>query len=427
MRGGLLRRAMRESDNPADAGLILVNTCTVTRRSDQQARQAIRRLHRENPEARIVVTGCYAERAPETLAALPGVSLVVGNAEKERLPEILDTLKPWDSGRILRGPLGADRECLFPSEGNTGGKTRPLVKIQDGCDAYCAYCIVPYVRGPGRSARPGSVLAEIRSLAEAGFQEVVLTGVHLGAYGMKLRDHPRLINLLRRIAEVPGLGRVRLSSIEPMHFDPDLVGLVARHAVFARHFHIPLQSGSDRVLRLMRRPYRAAKFRELLERIHDTLPDAGIGTDVMVGFPGETDADFADTCRLLEDSPLSYLHVFPFSPREGTVAFAMPGRIPFPEVKRRLHALLEISREKSLAFRKRFLGKVLPAITLSREENLGSSLVLTGNYIHARVPELAMPPNRLIDIRIEDVRADATGARMCEAGFRMPHSRFQRQ
>lgn len=410
IREGLRCRSMSESPDRRDAGLIVINTCTVTQRSDQQVRQAIRRLHRENPEARIIVTGCYAERDPEVLATLPGVGLVVGNADKERLPEILESLVPDSQGKIVHTPLEAGRDYLLPPMAQTGGKTRPLVKLQDGCDAHCSYCIVPKVRGPGRSARAEDVLAEVRSLVERGFQEIVLTGVHLGAFGLKIKGHARLPDLLERIVQIPQIGRIRLSSIEPMHFDRAIIELAAGNPVFARHFHIPLQSGSDRILRLMRRPYTAARFRELLRHIQSELPDAGIGTDVLVGFPGETDEDFAETCKLIQDSPLTYIHVFPFSPREGTAAYSMPGRISSQVMKRRLNEVLEISRRKNLSFRRRFVGQVLPAITLSHEEELGSSLVLTGNYIHARVPGLSVPPNRLVNIRIEEARPEATCA-----------------
>jgi threonylcarbamoyladenosine tRNA methylthiotransferase MtaB len=408
IREGLRRRSMSESGNRLDADLIIVNTCTVTQRSDQQVRQTIRRLHRENPDARIVVTGCYAERAPEPLANIPGVTLVVGNADKERLAEILDTAETEPRDRILRAPLETQREYLLAPMAQTGGKTRPLVKLQDGCDARCSYCIVPYVRGPGRSAHPDDILAEIQSLVDRGFQEIVLTGVHLGAFGLKLEGHPRLVDLLRQIVNIPRLGRIRLSSIEPMHFDQGIIDLAAAYSVFARHFHIPLQSGSDRILRLMRRPYQAARFGELLQHILAALPDAAIGTDVMVGFPGETDRDFEETCALVQNSPLAYLHVFPFSPREGTAAWSLPGRLPSQVTKERLSKLLEISRSKNILFRSRFLGHVLSAITLSHEEKLGTSLVLTGNYIHARVPGLTIPPNRLVEIRIDDVLPEAT-------------------
>ncbi len=422
IRESLCRHSMSETEKRPEADLVVINTCTVTQRSDQQVRQAIRRLHRENPEARIIVTGCYAERDPDTLADMTGVSLVVGNAEKQRLVELLDTREDRPGGKIVRAPL-ADRDYLLPPTGHTGGKTRPLVKLQDGCDARCSYCIVPYVRGPGRSARPEDVLAAVQSLAAKGFQEIVLTGVHLGAFGLKLQGHPHLVDLLRRIIEVPKLGRIRLSSIEPMHFDREIVDLAAEHEVLARHFHIPLQSGSDRILRLMRRPYKAARFRDLLEYIHKKLPDAGIGIDVLVGFPGETDRDFADTCEIVRNSPLAYLHVFPFSPREGTFAYSMPDRIPSHLMKSRLRAILEISREKNIAFRSRFIGRVLPAITLSHEENLGTSLVLTGNYIHARVPGLDVPPNRLVNIRIDDVRPEATYASIIDSRFPILDSR----
>lgn len=415
IREGLRGRSMSETETRLDADLVVINTCTVTQRSDQQVRQAIRRLHRENPNARIVLTGCYAERDPVALAGMPGVSLVVGNGEKEHLAEILENAENAWSGKIVHTPLDAVKDYLLPPAGNAGGKTRPLVKLQDGCDARCSYCIVPHVRGPGRSARMEDVLAQIQSLADRGFQEIVLTGVHLGAFGLNLKGHPRLIDLLRRIVEMPHLGRIRLSSIEPMHFDRGIVDLAAEHTVFARHFHIPLQSGSNRILRQMRRPYTAARFRELLAYIQARLPDAGIGTDVLVGFPGETDRDFEETCDLIRESPLAYLHVFPFSPREGTLAFSMPDRISSQVMKRRLTSILEISREKSLSFRRRFIGRVLPAITLSREENLGTSLVLTGNYIHARVSGLSVQPNRLVDIQIEEVRPEATYAKILDS------------
>ncbi len=408
IREGLCRRSMCSSDTHRDADLIVINTCTVTHRTDRQVRQAVRRLHRENPAARLVVTGCYAERDPETLAAIEGVSLVVGNAERDRLPEILSEEAPDLSGGIIHAPLDPGVEYVLQPAGETGGKTRPLVKLQDGCDARCSYCIVPHVRGPGRSARPENVLAEIRSLIRHGFQEIVLTGVHLGAYGYKLGGRTRLIDLLRQIAEIPYLGRIRLSSIEPMQFDRAIIDLAAGNPVFARHFHIPMQSASDRVLRRMRRPYGAARFQQLLRYIRKNLPDVGLGTDVLVGFPGETDEDFSETCEFIRESPLTYLHIFPFSPREGTDAWSLPGRISAPIMKSRMNRLLKISRQKNLSFRRRFLGRTLPAITLSKEENQGALVVLTDNYIHAKIPGHSVPANRLIEIKIEEVLPEST-------------------
>jgi threonylcarbamoyladenosine tRNA methylthiotransferase MtaB len=408
IRESLYRCSMQESEIHGDADFIIVNTCTVTQRTDKQVRQAVRRLHRENPDARLVLTGCYAERDPDTLAAMLGVSLVVGNADKKRLPELIEQDSTFSQGKIIRSPLEEEHDFVLPPMTLTGGKTRPLVKLQDGCDARCSYCIVPKVRGPGRSARPENVLSEIQSLVDHGFQEIVLAGINLGAFGRKAKPHPHLVDLLHRIVEIPGLGRIRLSSIEPMHFDREIVRLAAAHQVIAQHFHIPLQSGSDRILRRMRRPYTTARFRELLQYIKSSLPDVGLGSDVLVGFPGETDQDFEETCALVEALPLTYLHIFPFSPREGTEAWSLPDRIPSHVMKRRLDTALELSRSKNLSFRRSYIGKVLPALTLAKEEDLGTFLVLTSNFIHARVSGISMPPNRLVDVRIEDVRHDVT-------------------
>ncbi len=414
IREDLLRHSMSESETHLDADFLIVNTCTVTHRTDQQIRQAVRRLHRDNPAAGIIVTGCYAERDPSALASIQGVALVLGNVEKERLADILNQCKDENGGnvqgKIFHTPIGSATHCRVRPMAQTGGKTRPIVKIQDGCDARCSYCIVPFVRGPGRSAQAEDVLAEIRSLICKGFQEIVLTGVHLGSFGHEPESRTSLVDLLRRIVELPGLCRIRLSSIEPMQFDHALVRLAVEHPVFAHHFHIPVQSGCDRILRRMRRPYTTAQFQDLLRHIRNEIPDAGIGTDILTGFPGETEQDFAETCEFIQDLPLTYLHVFPFSPREGTAAYSFPGRIPSNEMKRRLGILLEISRTKNLLFRRQFIGRILPALTLSKDENMGDSVVLTGNYIHAHVPGLAVSPNILVNIRIEDVQPNATYA-----------------
>ena len=412
MREGLCLHSMSECKDASEADIIIVNTCTVTHRSDQQVRQAIRSLHRKNHSARIIVAGCYAERDPDILGALPGVEMVFGNAAREQLPDILKRYGQNPAERIIHPPLNGLSNCPVRSMAQTGGKTRPLIKLQDGCDARCSYCIVPKVRGPGRSARPEDVLAEIRSLVNNGFQEIVLTGVHLGTYGRKQKGHRHLFDLLQSIVKIPGLGRIRLSSIEPMFFERAIVHLAAKNKVFAHHFHIPLQSGSDRILRRMRRPYKASRFRELVRFIQNEIPDAGIGTDILVGFPGETENDFLTTYDLIKSLPLAYLHVFPFSPREGTEAFSMHDRVPAETVKKRRSLLMEISRDKSLLFRRQFVGRTLPAITLSREEERGSSTVLTGNYIHATVPTHTVPPNRLVEVRIEEVKPDETLARI---------------
>ncbi len=410
LRDSFCRSAMQETGGQTEADLVVINTCTVTRRTDQQVRQAVRRVHRENPGARVVITGCYAERDPATLSALPGVNLVVGNADRDRLAEILEKEGDGTLGRIVHEPFDAGRDYLLPAGMHIGGRTRPFVKLQDGCDARCSYCIIPSVRGPGRSARPGEVIAEIRSLIDRGYQEIVLTGVHLGSYGRKLQPPMKLANLLEQIVALPGLGRLRLSSIEPMQFSRAIVDLAAAHPVFAPHFHIPLQSGSDRILRMMKRPCTAKRFEMLLDYVYQKLPEAGIGTDLLTGFPGETDDDFAASCSILRNSPLTYAHVFPFSPREGTAAFVMPDQVHPKIIQERARVLRDIAKEKSLSFRNRFLGRVLNGITLAKEESMGEAVVLTENYIHTRIPEPVPAPNRLVRVRIEAVDSDTTRA-----------------
>ena len=423
IREGFLRRGMAESESFTAADIVVVNTCTVTHRSDKQARQAIRRVHRENPAARIVVAGCYAQRDAAAAAEMPGVCLVAGNAVKTHIPDLLETVKKFPDKKIFRPDslitienTDDDKSGKIPppaslfSSPHTGTRTRPLVKLQDGCDNRCAYCVVPSVRGPGRSVPPEDVIREIRSLIDLGFREIVLTGINLGAYGRRNKGHVRLADILRRIISLPGVGRIRLSSVEPVFFDREIIRLAGENHALARHFHIPLQSGSDRILRLMRRPYTAARMRELVEFIHGELPDAGLGTDVITGFPGETDRDFEETRRFIEETPFSYLHVFPFSPRRGTEAFSLRGQVPSHIVKARTAEIIGIGRAKNLEFRRRFLKQPLSAITLSKEEAEGESVVLTHNFIHARVPGLALPPNRLVDVRIEEVRGNSTRA-----------------
>ena len=353
MRESLHSASLQETDDCLDADLIVVNTCTVTHRADHQARQAIHKFNRENPKARIVVTGCYAQRDPEALAGIPGVDLVVGNGRREEIARLVADEGPPAEGKIVHGSPVPESIYLMAARSQTGGKTRPFVKLQDGCDARCSYCIVPQVRGPGRSARPEDVLADIRRLVDRGFQEIVLTGVNLGAYGRSPNGSTQLTDLLRHILAIPLLGRLRLSSVELIYFDRDIVRLAADNPVLAPHFHIPMQSGSERILHAMHRPSVPAQFVDLLRYVRERLPSAGLGTDILVGFPGETDEEFEQTCDLVRNSPLTYLHVFPFSAREGTEAFALPDRVPAPIIKERARILRQISMDANLAFRRR--------------------------------------------------------------------------
>ncbi len=304
--------------------LVLVNTCTVTARADQQARQTIRRLARQHPGAQIWVTGCYAQRAPEAIASLPGVTNIFGNREKASLTEIFAsegrTLAPrvQVQGFGDREPFQAWQVSHFP------GHTRAWLKVQEGCSHACSYCIVPSVRGPGRSLSSEGVVSSLEALAAAGFQEVVLTGIDLGQYGKDLHPLSSLALLLRSLSHGPWPFRIRLSSLEPQEITAELMKALSAFPYLCPHFHLPLQSGAPAVLQAMGRPYQPGHFRALVMELHRRFPTAALGLDVMVGFPGETAADFEATRTLVETLPVAYLHVFPFSPRPGTQAQTLP-------------------------------------------------------------------------------------------------------
>ncbi|MGH7326344.1 MAG: tRNA (N(6)-L-threonylcarbamoyladenosine(37)-C(2))-methylthiotransferase MtaB, partial [Candidatus Rokuibacteriota bacterium] len=309
-------------DEPAD--VVVVNTCTVTARAEVSDRQAIHRAVRRHPGARVVVTGCWAQTDPDAAARLEGVDLVVGNADKPRLPELLEGLLTGErherGARCHVSNIGAVRTLPPAPLARVGGRSRAFVKIQDGCQHRCAFCIVPAARGPSRSRARAAVLDQVLGLVAAGHPEVTLTGVDLGHWGHDLVPRTTLATLLGEMIAVPGLRWVRLSSVLPAYFTPQLVEVVTGSPRIAPHLHVPLQSGSDRVLRRMRRPYTAAMYRRLVERLADAIPGLGLGTDVIVGFPGESDADFAHTRTLIDELPFTYLHVFAYSDRKGTEA-----------------------------------------------------------------------------------------------------------
>ncbi|MBI2218572.1 MAG: tRNA (N(6)-L-threonylcarbamoyladenosine(37)-C(2))-methylthiotransferase MtaB [Candidatus Rokubacteria bacterium] len=376
-------------DQPAD--LVVVNSCTVTGRAEFSDRQMIRRAARLNPSARIVVTGCWAQTDPAAVAAT-GADAVVGNADKARIADVVESLLA-DSGAAAR-PSGrgvarvhvsdVSRVTDVPSApaGSRLGRSRAFVKIQEGCQHRCAFCIVPRARGRSRSQRPEVVIDQVRQLVAAGHPEVVLTGVDMGHWGADLTPRTTLAVLLRALVGVPGLRWLRLSSLLPAYFTPQLLEVIESSPVIAPHLHVPLQSGSDRVLRLMRRPYTVRMYRALVERLAARIPSLGLGTDVIAGFPGETDEDFAATRGLVEDLPFSYLHVFAYSERKGTEAATMTGRLPARTVTIRAAALREISQKKSLAFREALVDTVRDVLVLETRDRLTGRLVgLTANYV----------------------------------------------
>ena len=358
----------------------------------------MRRVRRENPGVEILVTGCYAQRAPEELLALPGVRWVVGNSHKAGIPEIVRDSRPSVEfhGELLIGDITAQREFLSaPVLDASGDRTRPNLKIQDGCNNRCSFCIIPSVRGVSRSASADDVVNQVRDLA-ARYREVVLSGINLGRWGRDVGkpQEMRLFNLVRRLLDETAVDRLRLSSVEPMDYSDDLLRLMASSdGRIAAHVHAPLQSGSDATLKRMKRRYRARHYAQRLETAYGFLPDAAFGADVMVGFPGETDAEFDESMRFIERMPFTYLHVFTYSERPGTPAADYDGHIPVPVRKERNRILRELAAAKNLAFRRRFVGRSLSAVTLDHGRALSS------NYISLEVTS-GTPANRLIDVAI---------------------------
>jgi threonylcarbamoyladenosine tRNA methylthiotransferase MtaB len=370
-----LRRRGCELANAENADLVIVNTCSVTASADQGARQTIRRIARLNPDAKIVATGCYATRRPDDVAALPGVVRVVRNDDKLRAADLLDvpTSERFGSGD---GPCGASLEP------GMAGRTAFTLRVQTGCDESCSYCIIPTTRGTGRSMPVDGVLREARRVAEAGFKEIALTGVHLGSYGRDLTPASSLFELLGALQAADLDVTFRISSLEPMDCTPEIVTLVALSGgQFAPHFHLPLQHAADRMLAAMRRPYTLHHYRELVDSIVDRLPHASIGSDMIVGFPGETDDEFAESVQYLEGSPLSHVHVFPYSDRPGTSASSMSGEVDGETIRRRGAMLRDIGARLSTRFRESHVGTVRPGLTLD-----DGTLVVTDNYLKVRIP-----------------------------------------
>jgi threonylcarbamoyladenosine tRNA methylthiotransferase MtaB len=422
-------RGCTAASEAAAADIVVVNTCTVTAAADSQARDAIRKIHARNPAAQVIVTGCYAQRAPEELAALPGVTWVVGNSHKPRIPQIFDELSQqiapssrnaFVSVQALGSSVTRDAEALSlerapakiltgdifeqttflsaPVLGGEGNHTRPTLKIQDGCNSRCSYCVIPFVRGKSRSLPPDQVIAEIQKLSESGYREVVLSGINLGTYGRDLSPRVEFDDLLRRILDETSLERLRISSIEPLDVTQDLIALFASTERIAQHFHMPLQSASDRILAAMHRWYRAEHYARRVELIREHLPHAAIGADVIAGFPGETQADHAATLAFIERLPFTYLHVFSFSKRPGTQAAARSDDVPAAEIHRRARELRALGEEKSAAFYRAQSGRSLQVLTLrhtSRADATGWTPAISSNYLQVRLPG-EWPANQMI-------------------------------
>ncbi|MGB6941488.1 MAG: tRNA (N(6)-L-threonylcarbamoyladenosine(37)-C(2))-methylthiotransferase MtaB [Bryobacteraceae bacterium] len=387
----LVREGLNPATHSSQAELVVLNSCTVTSFADEDVRKMIHRVHRENPGARILVTGCYAQRAPEELSVLPGVYWVVGNSHKVRIPEIVTEPEAHYHGQIHVGDIFAQHDFLSaPVEDAAGDRTRPNLKIQDGCNNRCSFCIIPFVRGRSRSAPADQVIGQVRDLA-ARYREVVLSGINLGRWGREAGGTMRLADLIRRLLDETPIERLRLSSVEPMDWSDDLLGLVASSPRIAKHVHAPLQSGSDRVLRRMHRKYRPRHYEDRLRKARAWIPDTAIGADVMTGFPGETDAEFEESRAFIESLPFTYLHVFTYSERPGTPA-ASAEQVRMELRRDRNRVLRDLAAAKNLEFRRRMLGRTLSVVTL----NEGA---LSDNFLKV---ELATPraANQLLAVKI---------------------------
>jgi threonylcarbamoyladenosine tRNA methylthiotransferase MtaB len=488
-----LERGLERAVAARDAEIVVLNTCTVTEGADKDARASIRRLQRVNPDCRILVTGCYAQRAPEELAALPGVTWVVGNSHKHQAAEIAtsssagfvplaqlsgeqEQIPPFRKERervghpadptlsqrtrksgapafgeqaanVIVGDIFAHTELLAaPVFEAANERTRPNLKVQDGCDNRCSFCVIPYVRGQSRSLPRERVLGEVRTLVGAGYREVVISGINLGRWGRDLpavrysslavRETPpenpsasslfgvqesaakrtagserrvansdqRLVDLIRAILNQTSLAKLRISSVEPMDWSDELIGLVAASGRIAKHAHVPMQSGSDRVLRRMHRKYRPWHYREKILKIRKAMPNAAIGADVMVGFPGETEAEFEETRRMIEELPVTYLHVFTYSARPGTPAAEQPGQVPVAVARERNRVLREIASGKKLAFMRSLVGTVVEAITL-QSGGAEFTEALTDNYLKMKISG-HYEANRWIDVQVEGISGE---------------------
>ncbi len=385
----------------AKTDVCIINTCTVTQKASMQSRQAVRRAIRDYPSAKIVVTGCYAQSQPDEILKIKGVYDVIGNSHKNKICEILKSDHPFESPGLFREDIFGKRIFDDYILTSVNKKTRPFLKIQDGCEAFCTYCIVPFTRGPSRSMSFDKVIKAIKRLSDQGYQEVVLTGIHLGRYGLDLKDKTSLYRLLEKIDSEKLIKRIRISSIEPNELSDEILNLISKSEIICNHFHIPIQSADDEILKRMSRPYNSCDVLKLINKIVDLMPDAGIGADFLMGFPGETESSFLTTHEFIKSAPLTYLHVFPYSPREKTIAYNFTDQIDFKVKKIRCEKIRMLGEIKKKIFYKKAIGKkdqVL--IETSNDQKTGMLKGFTSNYVKILVSGDEKHKNKLTLVKV---------------------------
>jgi len=403
-------RGYRIVDFDEKADIYVINTCTVTNLADRKSRQMIRKAYRTNPEAAIVVVGCFAQRSAEEAAKIPGVKLVLGTQERHRIVDLVEQAQSSGEVMVDVRDIMKVREFENTPISSYEGRTRAILKVQEGCNQFCTYCIIPYTRGPIRSRRPQEVLEEARRLADAGFKEIVLTGIHLASYGMDLQkelEGVNLVYLLEKLNAIEGLARIRLGSIEPNFITPEFVkGIVKLHKV-CRHFHVPLQSGSDTVLQRMKRRYTTQQYGQAIGMIRDSFPDAAITTDVMVGFPGETDAEFEETVNFVQEIGFSRLHVFQYSRREGTPAAQFPNQVPLKIKEQRSRVLIDVGHRMAQRYMEGFVGRV-EEVYFEQESPCGAQTYegYTQHYIRVVAHGQRDLKGQILKVELKEVKDD---------------------
>ena len=389
------------TDDISTADVVVVNTCAVTAISSQKSRQAVRRAIRANPNAVLCVIGCYAQNSPEELSESDGVDVVIGTADRMKIVELVEQALNNRGEKILR-VNAVEKISTFEELPHTPQRTRAFLKIEDGCNNFCAYCIIPYLRGRVRSRSLENIRAECIQLVAAGYREIVLTGIHIGAYGQDFHDKTTLVDAVKVVLDAANPFRLRLGSIESAEMTDELIDLMKSDERICNHVHLPLQSGSDEILKLMRRPYTAKNFDAVTSKLVRKIPNVSIGTDLIVGFPNETDKNFAETLEFIKSQPFSKIHVFPFSPREGTVAATMNNQVPAQMKKFRVNQALEISAMKEKTFAEKLIGKTVEIIAETETDNFIDGL--TKNYVRVYVlADSKIKSGEVLKVRVEKI------------------------